>query len=153
MTRPNVTAYCRDRNIPYLRNRVLYALQGGLNRKPRSKANKKLLIKQELAFKRVCTAIDDVGFGITREFVRSAADALLADVHEGDSPPPHVGVNWASRWLNSHKEYYNTKAKPIDLAQKLAQCPEALLEWLRPCRMVKRRGVRSTPYKTVAFYF
>ncbi|KAK7184726.1 transposase, partial [Paraphaeosphaeria sporulosa] len=122
LTRPDVTAYCRDRDILRLRKRIYYALS----------------TEQELALIRFCDAIDDVGFGITRELVQQQADFLLADAHDGDDPP-RVGTNWASRWLSSQPKYYRTKAKPMDLARKLAQSPEAILAWYRKLWLTEQR--------------
>src|SRR6478736_5509951 len=138
LTRPDVTAYCRDRDILRLRKRIYYAVRGGNNKSTRPSTNKKLSTEQELALIRFCDAIDDVGFGITRELVQQQADFLLADAHDGDDPP-RVGTNWASRWLSSQPKYYRTKAKPMDLARKLAQSPEAILAWYRKLWLTEQR--------------
>lgn len=122
--RPNLSKYCRDRAIPdAICQRIRRALKGNNNRKTRPATNTKLSAEQDLALERFCDKIDDVGFGVTRAMVTAQADALLAEAHEGDDEPPRVGVQWASRWLASHTKYYKTRAKPIDLARKLAQDP------------------------------
>jgi len=139
LNRPNVRAYCRDRNINHLRQRVQRALNGAKNKSTREPANKKLSIEQDLALERFIDAIDDVGFGVQKELVSQQADALLAEAYEGDGPPPRVGVNWASRWLAAHTKYCRTKATPIELARKLAQSPEALLEWYNKLNSYRQR--------------
>ncbi|KAF1975802.1 hypothetical protein BU23DRAFT_597540 [Bimuria novae-zelandiae CBS 107.79] len=100
VARPNVTAYCRDRNISHLRQRVTRALRGLNNKSTRPAANKRLSDEQESALERFCDAIDDVGFGLSpfcpeqvitplraQEAARAAEEATAVDCVQEPSTP------------------------------------------------------------------
>ena len=89
MRRPNLTVYCRDRNINHLYHRLRRALLGHKNRSSRVAINKRLIESQDVALERFYDAIDDVGFRIIVGLIYQHANTLLADVHDsnGDRPP------------------------------------------------------------------
>ena len=124
---PNVSAYARDRGLDY--QRLLRAYKGGNNRSTRPSTNQKLTEEQDLALERFLDVIDDIGFGIHAGLVAQQANALLAESHTGSDPPPTVGKHWPARWLKAHPKFMRVKAKPIEVARKIAQSPEGIQAW------------------------
>jgi hypothetical protein len=132
VTKPNIAAFARDHELPY--QRLKRAYQGGNNRTTRPSTNKLLTDEQEVALKHFLDSIDDIGFGIHKSLVEQQCDALLALSHTGPGDPPRCGRRWAGRWLHAHKEYQRVRAKPIEIARKLAQQPEAIERWYEKLR-------------------
>jgi hypothetical protein len=124
---PNVSAYARDHGLNY--QRLLRAYKGGNNRSTRPSTNRKLTEEQDLALERFLDAVDDIGFGIHAGLVAQQANALLAESHTGSDPPPTVGKRWPARWLKAHPKFVRVKAKPLEIARKLAQSPEGIQAW------------------------
>ena len=139
---PNIAAFARDHNLPY--RRLNRAYKGGNSCSTRPPTNKLLTEEQEVALKHFLDAIDDIGFGIHKALVEQQCDALLALSHTGPEEPPRCGNRWAERWLKQHREYHRVRAKPMEVARKLAQQPEAIERWFKKLKAkIEEYGIQD----------
>jgi hypothetical protein len=72
LSRPNVSAYCRDRNISHLRLRLQRRLNGRNTKSTRPATNKKLSIEQELALTKAKVYLNRDAFFTINYYVSSA---------------------------------------------------------------------------------
>jgi hypothetical protein len=125
--KPNVKRYAALHNLPY--QRLRHALQGKHDRTSRTQAHWLLSDHQDLALERYCDAVNEIGFGITKNLVETQANTLLEESFFGSEEAPRVGKHWASRWLARNTRYKRTKAAPMEVARKLAEQPDGILHW------------------------
>src|SRR3954465_14577199 len=84
--RPDIKSYANVHNLPY--RRLLRLYNGGKSRSDRDRTNDRLSPYQDLALLQFLDHIDSIGFGIRHELIRSTANAILANGHDGNSDPP-----------------------------------------------------------------
>jgi hypothetical protein len=75
--KPNVKRYAALHNLPY--QRLRHALQGKHDRTSRTQAHWLLSDHQDLALEQYCDAVNEIGFGITKNLGETQANTLLEE--------------------------------------------------------------------------
>lgn len=124
---PNISRYARDYNLPY--SRLLRRFHGVASRSTRHPTHTALTPIQEAGVCRYLDHMDELGASARVSAIRGAANSILRDDCDDPTAPPKVGRDWPTNFLKRHPEYLKIKQKPISLARKQAQDPEALQDW------------------------
>jgi DDE superfamily endonuclease len=116
---PNISEYAREYRVPYARLRRRY--MGGFSRQEVGGVNKRLSEAQDSALCTYLDTLDSLGISARKRMIRGYGNQMLVAAHSDPSTPcALLGINWSTRWLESHPEYAIIKKKPLNKDRKTA---------------------------------
>jgi hypothetical protein len=81
--------------------------------------------------------------------ITGCANAILRRAHfltssSPKTPPPTVGPNWTSRFLERYPEFHIRKQKSLDIHRKEVHYPDDLLDWFRRYKFLhNEKGIQD----------
>jgi hypothetical protein len=102
----------------------------------------KLTILEDDSFIEWILSMDSRGAAPRPATVQEMANILLAA--RGSYPPPTVGKNWASTFINRREEIRSRFSKRYDYRRELNEDPKLLREWFTTVqRVIDENGIQS----------
>ena len=105
---------------PQLQRHTMSHLQGMSSRSSQTPSNRALNFEQEQAIQNYLKRLDDAGISATLAILRGAANYLKRSHLDPCTPPPTISPCWSRRFLNSNKEFFKKRQKPLAIDQKNA---------------------------------
>ena len=124
----SVCALAAAYDVP--KSTLLRRLRGTQPRSETASVNRKLLATEEQSLVDWILDLDRRGFPPHIIDVRRMADALLA-ARGQNPPPPPVGKNWVSRFVNSQSELQTKWDRKLHSQRALCEDPVAITAWFK----------------------
>ena len=93
-------------------------VKGGASKTTRYSTNTRLTRAQESSLCEYVDLLDSWDVQARVPHIRGAAEYLLAQTTDPSNPPPPLGPDWVTRFLERHPEYKKRRQQPLSVARK-----------------------------------